>query len=76
MAVKKMAKGWSLSVENIMALKAEAWERSLRREDGKTVSASAVLDDLVTAWRKGRERQAKVNETVKKVKHGESRSGV
>lgn len=68
MAVTKKAKGWSLSVENIMALKAEAWERSLRRGDGKTVSASAVLDELVTAWRKGRDRQAKVNETVKKVK--------
>ena len=47
----KVTRGYSLSPENLMALKAEAFERSLAREDGGTVTPSAVLDEIVTEWR-------------------------
>lgn len=74
MGKRMYTRGWSLSEENVLALKAEAFELTLKSP--KTVSVNKVLEDIVTAWRKGRERQAKVNDAVKKVKHGESRSGV
>lgn len=46
----KVTRGYSLSRENVMALKAEAFERTMAAEAG-TTSASEVLDEIVTAWR-------------------------
>lgn len=61
---KKYTRGWSLSVENMMALKAESFERTMRGV--KAVSPNRVLEDIVTAWRKRREKEAR---TAKVVKH-------
>lgn len=47
----KVTRGYSLSRENVMALKAEAFERTMADEAG-TTSASEVLDEIVTDWRK------------------------
>lgn len=51
---EKVTQGFNLSRENLMAVKAYAFELSLKREDGKTVSASAVLNSILDEWRKKR----------------------
>jgi hypothetical protein len=50
----KVTRGYSLSRENMMALRAESLERTMATTDGSTVSASEVLDEIVTAWRETR----------------------
>ena len=47
----KVTRGWSLTPANVMALQAEAFERTIARSDGGTVSGSEVLDEIVTEWR-------------------------
>lgn len=65
--VLKKTRGYSLSPENVMELQAEAWNRTMALKGG-TVSPSAVLDEILTAWRKGRARSRKMVETLKTVR--------
>jgi len=48
---EKITRGYNLSKSNTMALRAEAFERTMA-QDGGTVSASEVLDEIVTEWRR------------------------
>ena len=47
----KITRGYNLKRENVMALRNEAFERTMATTDGSTVSASEVLDEIVTKWR-------------------------
>lgn len=57
-AEKKTTHGYNLSVKNVMWLRAKAFTLTMQQPTG-TVSASQVLDDVVTAAREKEEKEGK-----------------
>lgn len=62
----KITRGYSLSRANTMALRAEYLDRELAKGEGEPAgSVSLVLDEIVTEWRKGREKRDAERKKVK-----------